>query len=279
MIMNKRFYYVFGCLVCLNAFNCYGSVCTPKIKDANRQVVSEFEEVGIPSSVFSGMYYGVGTSYDSVSHKITFKDGGRPLVFTVPKSNSVKENTSNMSIFSLFGFGTTFENNVYCGLELEFFYRFCGAKKGDKSPGGTVILNKSTMGMGAYSRVGYNFSGHNSMPYLLFGGIRTIGKLTLVPSRDSIRKYSTTYGSFSPVVGIGVEKKISDRWNVRVEGHFVIGMKDDRRSANVGFVEGDIPSSSGVQQSKDKDEGVGVERKFDGKMTKKSIRLIVTYDL
>lgn len=183
---------------------------------------TDFCEVGAPDEVFSGMYasFGIGASF--LDNKYEIAD--TPVVNGLTKKGSM--NTNTQALYGVLGFGGVFRNVVYLGAESELFARHGSS---EKESGNVRIKTRGTYGFNFKLRAGYVFRRHGLILYSIIGANRCIGHISIKKNNQYIGEVS--YGSYHPMLGIGVEKKLRNNWSVRTEFSYTIGIWDDTQKA------------------------------------------------
>lgn len=176
---------------------------------------SEFQELGDPYKNIGGAYWGVGLGIARTQHKIEFSEG----LSTETKQHSSSSGQAEISL--LLGFGTAFHNRWYAGLEFEVFNRLKG-KTADYEDG-LHIVHDSNMSFNFEGRFGYLFPEHGNLLYLTMGVSRLFGRVSFGSAKDS----RSSFGSFFPTVGLGVEHKLNSNWSMRADYRYVISSKDN----------------------------------------------------
>lgn len=219
----------------------------------------QLPELGEPVPVFGGLYVLGGVGYDWVSNKYEFKkssivyDGekqqekGKVIASYISENDKIdpsngKISTSNISAFAGIGCGGLFEDKYYLGIDFEMFMKFNGNKKSKsclfssvlkskgtekeiKETANVTVKGKNAIGLTIKARLGYVIPGCGCMPYAVVGCERFQHSVKLDVTNDS--SGFVTYGSFYPVVGVGLEKKLKNNWSMRGELVYAIGNWDD----------------------------------------------------
>ncbi len=182
----------------------------------------------------------------------------------MPNKGSVKTR-SFVTTFGV-GCGGTFDNNIFLGVDFGFFSRFGGNQKSrthkitlpevkdakfsyeivkdNKTTEKKVTYNldsvsidqsidlkcQSTMGLSIKFRAGYVPHAKSYMPYIVFGCERFQHSLrssvNITGSTDKHTSGYESFGSFHPLIGVGIEKKLKSNWSIRGELTYNIGVWD-----------------------------------------------------
>lgn len=189
----------------------------------------ELPELADPIHNFSGMYAFAGAGYDTTGNKIRI---GRSSV-------NFKGRTRNLALFGGVGCGGVFQDKYYLGIDFELFRRSNGGEKATNSvnlvTGSTntvlqpYVRAHNTLGLAIKSRIGYIRPGCSYMPYIIFGCERFQHQLRIVSTTSGTSTDSNrdTYGSFHPIFGLGIEKKLMNNWSFRTEATYNLGIWDD----------------------------------------------------
>ena len=203
----------------------------------------DFMELDEPYKYVTGAYWGVSVGPTFVKHKLSAQNEGSGAA---QRTNMSK---TQLDLALLGGFGTSFYKDYYVGLEMELMNR-CG--KGihyEKDDDALGLKFHSQFGLNMNVRFGYLFPKQGNMIYAIVGFSRTLGKV--VGRRSDESEVEATFGSYYPVVGVGIEHKINYDWNVRLDVKYSITSKDsDRRvHANTMWKYDVKPQSVGVRFS------------------------------
>jgi hypothetical protein len=178
----------------------------------------EFSDLGEPQKNIGGAYYGLGVSLSMMSHSLN-GNKARSGEMNFKSSN----NQNDVSLIG--GFGAAFYKRYYVGIEMDFFKRFGGGT--NYSPDQQLgIAHNSAMGLNMDVRFGYLYPQHGYLVYTTVGFARIQGQALL--------NYGSYYaegsfGSFYPTFGVGVEKRLNHRWNIRADFRISVTSKDDNR--------------------------------------------------
>lgn len=178
----------------------------------------DFVELDEPYQYVTGAYWGISVGPTFVKHKLT--------------ADSVSQNTSisktQFDFGLLAGFGTSFYKDYYVGIEMEMMERTGGGThyKSENDPFG--LRFQPQFGLNMNVRFGYLFPKQGNMVYAIVGFSRTLGKV-VGKNADGSEKIEQSFGSYFPVVGIGIEHKINYDWNVRLDVKYSITSKDSEK--------------------------------------------------
>lgn len=211
-----KYYSLFLLSLCISSTSLAADDIKYYSKDA------DFCEVGEPDEVFSGTYvsFGIGASF--LDNKYEIAD--TPIVNGLTKKGGM--NTNTQALYGVFGFGGVFRSVVYLGAESELFMR---RGSSIKESGNVRIKTRGTYGFNFKLRAGYVFRRHGLILYSIVGADRCIGHISIKNNNEYIGEVS--YGSYHPMLGIGVEKKLRNNWSVRTEFSYTIGLWDDTQKA------------------------------------------------
>ena len=213
-------------IVILVVFTSVSSIAsTIEYEDAN----NKFSEVGRPDEVFSGIYAGFGCGLDFIDNKYEIAE--RPAYGTTALNTVIditqrkgSINLSPYNIIAFAGFGGVFNRFYYLGFETELFVRRGGKTKHN---GGVAIEAKSTYGFNFKLRGGYIFRPANIMLYTVLAVDRSINNISLKLKDQNKYTGDESFGSYHPLIGLGVEKKLRNNWSLRAEASYTIGIWDD----------------------------------------------------
>ena len=89
---------------------------------------------------------------------------------------------------------------------------------------------QSTMGLSIKFRAGYVPHAKSYMPYIVFGCERfqhsLRSSINITGSTDKHTSGYESFGSFHPLIGVGIEKKLKSNWSIRGELTYNIGVWD-----------------------------------------------------
>lgn len=194
---------------------------------------AELPELSEPIYNFSGMYTFIGAGYDTTGNKVRITNSRVNL----------KGRTRNLVLFGGIGCGGVFQDKYYLGIDFEAFRRSNGNEKtiNTTSISNSVLYSyvraHNTLGIAIKSRIGYIRPGCSYMPYIIFGCERFQHQFRMVAKQGNVSSSSNrdTYGSFYPVFGLGIEKKLNNNWSFRTEVTYNLGIWDDTsKKINLG---------------------------------------------
>ena len=201
----------------------------------------EFQELSEPYRYITGAFLGLGLGYASVPLKVNAKKTEAPAAEFKAKK---KKGQTEMSLLA--GFGMAFRRNFYTGLDIEFCKRF--SKHESPTPNENFkIVHHPTFGLNMYARLGYQFPLSGTMIYSAFGFAKLIGHLETVNAEN--KKVKSSFGTYSPTIGLGIEKRINYDWSIRLDAKYSLTKKKTKE----------------------------IEKfKYEGKVSKTAIKLYVT---
>lgn len=200
-------------------------------------------ELDEPYKYVTGAYWGVSVGPSFVSYKLDAHCEAAGL----KQNTNLSKTMWDMALLA--GFGTSFYKDYYIGIEMELM----------KRKGKSVYFKEDTdvwglkfspqFGFNMNLRLGYLFPKQGNMVYALLGFSRTLGKV--VEKRNDNIVNEKGFGSYYPVVGLGVEHKINHNWNVRMDVKYSISSKDseDRRHGKDKWHYSVRPKNVGVRFS------------------------------
>jgi hypothetical protein len=197
----------------------------------------DFMELDDPYQYVTGAYWGISVGPTFVKHKLTAD--------SVSQSTSISKTQFDFGLLA--GFGTSFYKDYYVGIEMEMMERTGGGThyKNEKDTFG--LRFQPQFGLNMNVRFGYLFPKQGNMVYLMTGFSRTLGKV-VGKSADGKEKIEQSFGSYFPIVGIGIEHKINYDWNVRLDVKYSITSKDSEKCMYKGGpVYSAKPQSVGVR--------------------------------
>lgn len=177
---------------------------------ANQQ--NDLLPLGEPVRNISGAYYGIGIGLARTHHKLNFLG-----------NNGFHYNSSayQPELSFIVGFGAPIWERWYAGIELDLFHRFKG--KTAHLDNGIHLEHSANSSVNMDVRFGYLFPEFGNMVYLTAGFSRIFAKVRFNVEKDNFnKKCSTSFGSFVPTIGLGVEHKINHLWSVRLDYRFAI---------------------------------------------------------
>lgn len=186
---------------------------------------SNLPELGEPCRYVSGAYFGLGGTISNIKHKVTAKKKNSKQDIGESKSNA------QFDLSLIAGFGSAFYKQYYAGIEFDFFKRFKGSSSRKED---MEVRFPSNIGLNMDVRFGRQLPHYGSLVYVTVGFARVIGEVTFYSNNKSA-KYS--FGSFYPTLGLGIEKKINNDWNIRGDVRFAITSKDDNKDAKIDKTE------------------------------------------
>ena len=189
---------------------------TSSVDKKNKEPISsldEFQPLSEPYRYISGAYCGAGVGYAFIPLKIntTYND----------VTTEYKKKKAQPEIFLTAGFGSSFYKDYYAGLEMEFCKKFSKRKSYHKD-GVYGVEHRPTFGLGMSVRFGYQMPLYKSMIYGSIGFSKLIGR-SYVKHED--KEYTASFGSYSPTLGLGIERRINYNWNIRLEGLYSVPKK------------------------------------------------------
>ena len=200
---------------------------------------SDFMELDDPYQYVTGAYWGVSVGPTFVKHKLT-ADG-------VSQNTSISKTQFDCGLLA--GFGTSFHKDCYVGIEMEMVKRMGNGTHYRNAGDPFGLKFQSQFGLNMNVRFGYLFPKHGNMVYAMAGFSRTLGKV-VGKNADGSKEIEQSFGSYFPIVGIGVEHKINYDWNVRLDIKYSITSKDaDKCMYKGGPVYRAKPQSIGVRLS------------------------------
>ncbi|MDR0580892.1 MAG: porin family protein [Holosporaceae bacterium] len=174
----------------------------------------DFLPLGEPERQIDGAYLGGGLATSSISHKLHAEKVGEGRV-------DFSKSGVQMDISALAGFGSAFYKRNYIGIEMEFFKRLGGGES-FHSNGELGLRRCSDLGLNLDVRPGYLFPLRGALVYATVGVARVRGQVV-----SKTGSHQSTFGSYYPTVGIGIEQMINSRWSVRGDIRRSITSKDD----------------------------------------------------
>ncbi len=202
---------------------------------------SDFMELDEPYKYVTGAYWGVSVGPTFVKHKLSAQNENTGTV----QRTSVSK--TQMDLALLGGFGTSFYKDYYIGLEMELMNRYGKGVHYEKDSDALGLKFHSQFGLNMNVRFGYLFPKQGNMIYAIVGFSRTLGKV--VEKRSDGKAVEGTFGSYYPVVGVGLEHKINYDWNVRLDVKYSITSEDSGRhmSRNASWKYDAKPQSVGIR--------------------------------
>lgn len=200
---------------------------------------SDFMDLDDPYQYVTGAYWGISVGPTFVKHKLTAD--------SVSQSTSISKTQFDFGLLA--GFGTSFYKDYYVGIEMEVMERMGkGTHYGnEKDPFG--LRFQSQFGLNMNVRFGYLFPKQGNMVYAMAGFSRTLGK-AVGKNADGSKEIEQSFGSYFPIVGIGIEHKINYDWNVRLDVKYSITSKDsDKCMYKGGPTYSAKPKSVGIRLS------------------------------
>ncbi|MDR1333865.1 MAG: hypothetical protein LBJ71_01455 [Holosporaceae bacterium] len=187
------------------------------------KTAGEFLDLGEPEKEIGGAYAGLGVTLSRISHNLKAKG-------TAASSSEVNlDSSGNQWDVSLIGgFGSAFYKRYYAGIEMDFFKRISGNTK-YSSNRDIAIVHNSTMGLNMDIRFGYLYP-QGYLIYSTIGFARVLGRGLFKHGTDYVEG---SFGSFYPTFGVGLEKKMNHRWNIRADFHISLTSKDDNKSKSI----------------------------------------------
>jgi hypothetical protein len=178
----------------------------------------EFLDLAEPQKNISGAYYGLGVSLSMMSNSLKASRAQSPDV-------DFKSSTTRHDLSLIGGFGSAFHGRYYAGIEMDFFKRF-GSGTNYSSDRQLGITHNSAMGLNMDVRFGYLYPQQGYLVYATVGFARIQGQALL----NCGPYYAEgSFGSFYPTFGVGVEKRLNHRWNIRADFRISATTKDDNK--------------------------------------------------
>lgn len=189
----------------------------------------------------NGAFIGLGATFAKITNKVSLKNSATPAI-----TNNIKDNNVQPMLSLIAGFGGNFYKRYYAGIDIELSKRFSNKEKGkthigdnalnDIESGGKVILKQkydcdaavvfdTYTGLNMDVRLGYQLQ-NGVLPYLTFGFSKENGKVSLYDHATGNRLATESYGSFHPTLGLGIERQLNYRWNVRCDFRISIPSTD-----------------------------------------------------
>ncbi|MDR3180257.1 MAG: porin family protein [Holosporaceae bacterium] len=212
----------------------------------------DFLELSEPHKTISGAYWGVGLGIANIKHKLNATYGTTP---ERRESVSLSSSANQYDFALIAGFGSAFYKKYYAGIDFLLFRRF--SKKTEFADGEIGLRHTSSVGFDMDVRIGYLLPESGNLIYGTVGFARVVGSVVFKRNNQMDARYSTSFGSFYPTFGVGMEHKINDTWSIRGDLRMSITSKDDGKQCKV-------------------DNKVWI---FDVKPSKLSIRLFVTHGI
>jgi len=202
----------------------------------------DFIELDEPYQYVTGAYWGVTVGPTFVKHKLTATDESGENVL---QSTNISKTQFDYGLMA--GFGTSFYKDYYVGLEMEMLKRAGkGVHKNEDEAFG--LRFQSQFGLNMNVRFGYLFPKQGNMVYAMVGFSRTLGKA--VGEDENNKTVEQSFGSYFPIVGVGIEHKINYDWNIRLDAKYSITSRDsDKKMKKDGPVYGAKPQSIGIRLS------------------------------
>ncbi len=203
---------------------------------------SDFMELDEPYKYVTGAYWGISVGPSFVKHKLSAHN---ETTNVYQRTNASK---MQFDLGLLGGFGTSFYKDYYVGIEMEMLKRFGKGKHYQNDADHLGLKFHAQFGLNMNVRFGYLFPKQGNMIYTMVGFSRTLGKV--VPKNSDSSNLEKTFGSYFPIVGIGVEHKINYDWNARLDVKYSITSKDSNRRIKVkndSWVYDVKPQSIGVR--------------------------------
>ncbi len=187
---------------------------TNAVQTAINNNSNDFVELDKPERKISGAYYGIGYDLSFIKHEVQARNE-RNI------DKSIKKSTTQSAISLLAGFGSSFYEDYYIGLEFEIMKRFSGKTSYEDDIG---IKFSQQFGINMDVRFGYLFPKYGNMVYLTLGFSRTLGKV--VVKVDGQKDAEKGFGSYFPTIGIGFQQKLNSKWNIHIDSRYSITSKD-----------------------------------------------------
>lgn len=180
----------------------------------------DFEELDEPYQYITGAYWGVSVGPTFVKHRLTASNDSDK---NVSQDTSISKAQFDLGLMA--GFGTSFHDDYYVGIEMEVAKRF-GRGVHYKNKGDVFGLEfNPQFVLNMNVRFGYQLPKYGSMVYAMVGFSRTLGKV-VGKNADGSNDIHEVFGSYYPIVGLGVEHKINYDWNVRLDVKYSITSSD-----------------------------------------------------
>lgn len=206
--------------VVLCALSAAHSSYAEEILTEQRAGQEEFQRFDEPYKTVSGAFWGVGLGAARTQHKVDFAQGN-----SEERHHSSSALQAELSL--LMGFGAPFHGRCYAGLEFELFRRFSGKTRDYDDQ--LHIHHCMNMSFNFDARFGYLFPKNGNLIFLTAGVSRVFGRVSF----EKDKKPESSFGSFFPAVGCGIEHKINSNWNVRADCRYVISSRDNEHEVIV----------------------------------------------
>ena len=202
----------------------------------------DFIELDEPYQYVTGAYWGVTVGPTFVKHKLVANNK------TENKSQDTSISKTQFDFGLMAGFGTSFYKDYYVGIEMEMLRRAGKGTYYEKDDDLFGLKFQSQFGLNMNVRFGYLFPKQGSMVYAMVGFSRTLGKA--VEGKED-KKVERSFGSYFPIVGIGIEYKINYDWSIRLDAKYSITSKDSDKKMKKDdlWVYEARPQSMGVRLS------------------------------
>ena len=182
----------------------------------------DFVELDEPYQYITGAYWGITVGPTFVKHKLTADNN----VTKATQRTTLSKTQFDLGLMA--GFGTSFRDDYYVGIEMEMVKRV-GKGIHYKNEGDTFGLKFSPQfGLNVNVRFGYQFPRYGNMVYVMVGFSRTLGKVVGKGTNGSSDIHKG-FGSYYPIVGVGVEHKVNHDWNVRLDVKYSITSNDSNQ--------------------------------------------------
>jgi hypothetical protein len=199
--------------------------------DSQDYVLSDFQKLSEPERRISGAYYGLGLGASMMSHSI--------LVRRAASDSTLKSTATQLDLSLILGFGSDFYNKYYAGIEFDMFKRFPVKRKKFTFEGQNVCVeHQASIGLNMDARFGYQLPHKGILPYVTVGFARVIGNVN-----------GSSFGSFYPTFGIGIEHKLNQKCNVRFDIRAALTSKEDQKTIGNYMTAESRPSKFSVRIS------------------------------
>ena len=180
----------------------------------------DFVELDEPYQYVTGAYWGITVGPTFVKNKLVASNKD------TNESRNISFSKTQFDFGLMAGFGTSFYKDYYVGLEMEMLKR-TGKGVHYKKEGDEFGLRfQSQFGLNMNVRFGYLFPKQGNMVYVMVGFSRTLGKAV---GKDNNKEVEQSFGSYFPIIGIGIEHKINYDWNIRLDAKYSITSKDSEK--------------------------------------------------
>jgi hypothetical protein len=193
--------------------------CSSSIAFADElKTTSEFVDLGEPEKEIGGAYGGFGVALSRISHKLDALGNFH--------KESFRSSSNQWDLSLIGGFGSAFYKKYYIGIEMDFFRR-AGSGANYSSNKAVAVVHNSSIGLNMDVRFGYLYPQQGYLIYATAGFARVVGRGRFQNANNYLEG---SFGSFYPTFGIGFEKKVTHKWNIRADFHASVTSKDENKS-------------------------------------------------